>query len=437
VPILRKSLALQRALVFQWLPRRLVDAHQLHALRRMLAHAEKKVPLYRERFRQAGVSAADLRTLGDLCHFPIISREDVVAGYPDGILSRSPRPDDVVFRTSGTSGRFMQIAYDARGNDQLDAVYMRALLSAGYRPWHRMAYFWYEQHKQPQLHERLGLFRKTFMTIDPDPRQQVTALRQLRPHYIYHFPSSLNMIARIMEADGIRDLRPLGVISQGEYMAPEIQQHISHVFGCPVWNQYGAQEFNRLGWNCDRFEGLHLDADSAVLEVLDGERPVDVGQEGDLVFTGLLNPLMPLIRYRIGDMGRLLPGACSCRRGLPLFEITEGRRDDVLVFPDGRRIGPRVLAPRIEELPGFSLYRVVHKRPDHIEVLVVKEANAPADLDQSLIGAVSTVVGERVTVVVKAVEDIPLSSRGKLRKIISEARGGTADSPAADAVGRS
>jgi phenylacetate-CoA ligase len=171
--------------------------------------------------------------------------------------------------------------------------------------------------------------------------------------------------------------------------------------------------------------------------VLDGERPVDVGQEGDLVFTGLLNPLMPLIRYRIGDMGRLLPGACSCRRGLPLFEITEGRRDDVLVFPDGRRIGPRVLAPRIEELPGFSLYRVVHKRPDHIEVLVVKEANAPADLDQSLIGAVSTVVGERVTVVVKAVEDIPLSSRGKLRKIISEARGGTADSPAADAVGRS
>lgn len=398
----------------------------------MLAFAEANVPLYRDKFRKAGVAAADVHSLADLAHFPIVTREEIVAGYPDGILSRAPRPDDVVFRTSGTSGRFMQIAYDARGNDQLDAVYMRALLATGYRPWHRLAYFWYEHHKQQQLYERLGLFRKTYMTVDPDPRQQLSALRQLRPHFIYHFPSSLNMIARIMEAEGITDLRPIGVISHGEFMAPEIQQHISRVFGCPVWNQYGAQEFNRLGWNCSRFEGLHLDADSAVLEVLDGEKPVAVGQEGDLVFTGLLNPLMPLIRYRIGDMGRMLAKPCSCRRGLPLFEITEGRRDDVLVMPNGRRIGPRVLAPRIEALHGFSLYRVVHKRPDHIEVLVVKDAHAPADLDRSLIGVVSSVVGDQVSVVVKQVQDIPLSSRGKLRKIISEARGGTAESPAAE-----
>ena len=41
-------------------------------------------------------------------------REEVIDAYPDGILSRAPRPEDVVFRTSGTSGRFMQIAYSAR-----------------------------------------------------------------------------------------------------------------------------------------------------------------------------------------------------------------------------------------------------------------------------------------------------------------------------------
>jgi phenylacetate-CoA ligase len=425
-----KALALQRALAFQWFPRRLVEAHQLRALRRMIVFADAHSPLYRERFRKAGVSAKDVRSISDLAHFPILTRSEVVAAYPDGILSRRPRPDDVVFRTSGTSGQFMQIAYDARANEHLDAVYMRALLVTGYRPWHRMAYFWYEEHKAQQLHERLGLFRKTYMTVQPDPREQLAELRRFAPHFIYHFPSSLSMIARLIEAENIRDLRPLGVISQGEFLAPEIQAQMAKAFGCPVWNQYGAQEFNRLGWNCGRFEGLHLDADSAVLEVVDGERPVEVGQEGDLVFTGLLNPLMPLIRYRIGDMGRLLPQSCSCRRGLPLFEITEGRRDDVLVMPDGKRIGPRVLAPRIEALPGFSLYRVVHKRPDQIEILVVKEPSAPPDLDRSLAHAVSTVVGDQVTVVVKPVRDIALSSRGKLRKIVSETRGGTSDVPA-------
>jgi len=396
----------------------------------MIAFAEANVPLHRERFREAGVSAKDMRSIADLAHFPILTRSEVVAAYPDGILSRPAKPDDVVFRTSGTSGQFMQIAYDARANDQLDAVYMRALLATGYRPWHRMAYFWYESHKPQELHERLGLFRKTYMTVHPDPREQLAELRRFAPHFIYHFPSSLSMIARLMEAEGTRDLRPLGVISQGEFMAPETQEQLSKAFGCPVWNQYGAQEFNRLGWNCRRFEGLHLDADSAVLEVVDGERPIEVGREGDLVFTGLLNPLMPLIRYRIGDVGRLLPRSCSCRRGLPLFEITEGRRDDVLVMPDGTRVGPRVLAPRIEALPGFSLYRVVHKRPDQIEILVVKDPSAPPDLDRLLVDAVSTVVGNQVNVVVKPVQDIALSSRGKLRKIISEARGGTSDEPA-------
>ena len=123
-----------------------------------------------------------------------------------------------------------------------------------------------------------------------------------------------------------------------------------------MWNQYGAQEFNRVGWDCSEHQTMHLDADSVVLEVLDpdGDRPLAPGEEGELVLTGLHNDLMPLVRYRIGDAGRLVEGPCGCGRALPLFEITEGRLDDILSLPDGRRIGPRVLAPRIEQVPAST-----------------------------------------------------------------------------------
>src|SRR5947209_5098021 len=113
----RKLLRLARALAFQWRPAAVVREYQLRRLRRLVAFAGARVPLYREAFRRAGVSAADLRSLDDLRHFPILTREQVVAAYPDGILSRPPQPSDVVFRTSGTSGLFMQIAYSAAAND--------------------------------------------------------------------------------------------------------------------------------------------------------------------------------------------------------------------------------------------------------------------------------------------------------------------------------
>lgn len=415
----RKLGYLSAAMTFQWLPLPAVRAYQLHRLRRMLAFCERQVPLYRERFGQAGVRARDLRSLDDLAHFPTLTREEVVAAFPEGILSRPPRTDDVVFRTSGTSGLFMEIAYSARANDLLDAIYARALFSTGYRPWDRFAYFWDEDPKPLSSYERLGLMRKSYLRMSPDPRVQLQQLRELKPRYIYNFPSVMMMVARIVEREGINDIRPRGIICHGEFMPDEIQQEIGRIFGCPVHNQYGAQEFNRVGWDCAARRGMHLDADSVVLEVLDGDARVEDGQEGELVITGLHNELMPLVRYRIGDMGRIKNGPCSCGRGLPLFEITEGRMDDLLTLSDGRRIGARLLAPRIERLKGFTQYRVVQTRSDHVQVLLVCEPGADKQVDSRVAQVVRSILGPSITVETRRVQAIDLSRRGKLRKVIS------------------
>src|ERR1700742_1641501 len=98
---LRKLTNLSLCAGFQWLPRAAVEASKLARLRRMVAHAEQRVPLYREKYRAAGVSAAELRSLEDLRWFPTLTREEVIEAYPGGILSRAPRADDVMFRTSG------------------------------------------------------------------------------------------------------------------------------------------------------------------------------------------------------------------------------------------------------------------------------------------------------------------------------------------------
>jgi phenylacetate-CoA ligase len=415
----RKLGYLSGRLAFQWLPRAAIASTKLRKLRRVLALAERLVPLYRESFRRAGVRASDLRSLDDLRHFPIVTRDDVIDAYPDGILSRPPRPEDVVFRTSGTSGQFMQIAYSARAADFLDAVYARALFNAGYKPWDKIAYYWWEPKPKPtRPYERIGLMKKTFLQVHADPEQQLAELEALGPDVIYHFPSSMLLVARLLETRRSRLLAPRLVICHGELMTPEQRDYIERIMGCPVYDQYGAQEFNRMGWDCDAHHGFHEDSDSVHVEIMAGDRAAVAGDEGDLVVTGLANDLMPLVRYRIGDVGTPLAGPCTCGRALPMYRVTEGRRDDVIELADGRRVGPRTLAPRIEDLRGFRQYRLIQRAPDRFEVLLVGESGAPADLEAQVSSVIAGVLGNGVSIDVHRVPNIELSRRGKLRKIV-------------------
>ncbi len=95
----------------------------------------------------------------------------------------------------------------------------------------------------------------------------------------------------------------------------------------------GANDGGPIGFQCDRCQDSvhHLTSQHILLEILDPEslRPVARGQAGEMVITCLHRRLMPLIRYRVGDLGRILPGPCDCGRTSPRFELL-GRADDIL-----------------------------------------------------------------------------------------------------------
>ena len=129
--VTRKLAYLAAAMARQWWPREVIRRYQLDHLRRVVRHAIERVPLYREKYRRAGVGAEDLRSLEDLSRLPLLHKDEVLSAYPEGICARPVSRDDVVFHTSGTSGQFMNIAYDQDGNDFLDAVYGRALFATG------------------------------------------------------------------------------------------------------------------------------------------------------------------------------------------------------------------------------------------------------------------------------------------------------------------
>jgi phenylacetate-CoA ligase len=151
---------------------------------------------------------------------------------------------------------------------------------------------------------------------------------------------------------------------------------------------------------------------------------VDLGDESavegakSLVLTGLMNPIMPLIRFDVGDLAVPGTGHCPCGRGLPTIKKFIGRTDDILVTHEGKRITPVRFYTLFENYPQVDQFQVVQLRPDYIEVRVVFNGGYDREVHKALAVNLGRVAGA-VTVEIKRVNRIEITTAGKRRNVIS------------------
>ena len=235
------------------------------------------------------------------------------------------------------------------------------------------------------------------------------AARRLR--YLIGYPSSLHTLAVGALQAGRTDVRLTVVIANAEPLYDHQREAISAAFGCPVRETYGMAEAVTAAGECE--EGrLHLWPDAGVVEV---EAPP--GEPGDLIATGLTNPDMPLVRYRVGDRVQLDPGACACGRTLPLLAYVEGRSDDVLYTGDGRRIGR--LDPVFKDDSGIAEAQIVQTDLDRVLVRYVPGSATGARSEAVLAARIQERMGP-ITVDFDRVDTIERTSNGKFRAVVCE-----------------
>ena len=142
------------------------------------------------------------------------------------------------------------------------------------------------------------------------------------------------------------------------------------------------------------------------------------GLAGKLICTGLLNGDMPLIRYDLGDRGALgLPGpACACGRALPRMQSLEGRSDDVVVTPGGRRIGR--LDPVFKEDLPIREAQIVQVAIDRVSVRVVPAPGFGEASARLITARLLERLGPEMAASVEVVPRIPRTSAGKFRAVI-------------------
>lgn len=161
----------------------------------------------------------------------------------------------------------------------------------------------------------------------------VEALNRWQPELLSLFPSLGAKLAEEQSA-GRLHINPQRIFTGAEALIPQWREEIEAVWGKCVYDHYGATEIGMVAAECQAHEGLHLQEDLFLAEVVDRDnRPVPDGELGDKVLVTVFGRrTVPLIRYEISDRVRVLPRPCPCGRPYRLIEIP-GRMVDFIPVP--------------------------------------------------------------------------------------------------------
>ncbi len=434
---------------------------QLDRFRSIVDYALQNVPYYEESFAAAGLKAGDIGKLDDLLKLPTISKRQIAANFPDRITSRgSDRGTWQYFATSGTTDRLM-VVKDAEASsrnialslyeEKIQGVYSPGLLHINIPPdacsvacatavrssqrnvdrAREAIRRWIGQKPGdfPRLiagrlirgiasptHE-MHSFGPEGTRISPEMLElYAEEIRRKKPAVLSGLPTYLVLLARHIKRSGklppaIENLLPQGALST-ECLKIEIGQ----VFGVPVHEVYGGHEFGCIASTCEYRDRLHIMMPECLVEIVRNGKHVPAGELGEIVITSFANRVMPLIRYRPGDVGRLYEEYCQCGRQTQLLRL-EGRMEDTLVTSRGIRT-ERQITEFLMSWPNSEFSQLVQRNNKQCDLLVVEKEKGQTNL-KDFADAVQELLGNEMHIRPRLVSTIKPEISGKFRFVKS------------------
>lgn len=397
--------------------------HQNQKLQGLIRHCYENVPYYAKLFRELKLVPDDIQKPADLAKLPILSKE-AVRRDPDQFYAQNYlRAPCEISNTSGTTGTTLRIRVNVEGRRENYAFFGRLKAWAGVGLSDRSATFAGRtivpagNRKPPFWRYNFWMHNLLFSSYhlsDKNVPAYLEQLRRWRPRFIDSYPSSIHTVARYMSEHGETLPSPRAIITSSETLWPEDRETICKALGAPVFDLYGGAEQVCFISQCEAGT-YHIHPEFGVTELVPETSEPQTGFR--IIATGFTNLAMPFLRYDTGDLA--MPGdrSCSCGRNFQVVERILGRADDVIITPDGRRIGR--LDPVFKGLWTIRKAQIEQETLNHIRLRVVPgKGFRQGDVD-SVLHELKKRIGPEVEYSVEIVEDIAVGAGGKFRAVVS------------------
>ena len=248
------------------------------------------------------------------------------------------------------------------------------------------------------------------------------AMNRFRPKYLYGYVSGIKSFVTFLDSTG-RQLPDsvTCIVTTSELLDAATRQYISERTGLPVFNEYGCGEVGSIAHDCE-LGHLHIMSDNLLLESIPSPGLPD--GFGELVVTDLFNKAMPLIRYRLGDLGVVSSTACDCGRPFPVLDRLVGRAYDTIHDADGRAFHPEAILYVFEELRRSGLflpaYQAIQRRAGTLDITI--ETGVPLDKDVAALieSQLRLAFKNRMDARVSSIPHLAREPSGKLRVVKRE-----------------
>ena len=398
-------------------PRETITAFQKERLEKLLQHAYRTTPYYRELFRTE---------TPELSHIPPLEKQHIREQL-DKLCSTAFTADQRIKNATGGSTGTPLVFYQNRaywnqrnlsvyyfdrwagwdfGGPQL-IIWGSSVDSGADGHWkHRIGTFWRNQYW-------LNGFRLTDATM----LAMFEQMNQSLPQTILAYPSSLYQFAIFLSGNGLIPQWHLkGIIASAEMLHPHYRTLAEDVFRTKVYNRYGGREVGLIAMECT--EGrMHINCHDLYLEI---DSPDPYTEPGEILITHLNNYAMPFIRYRIGDIGMLSDEMCPCGSELPILAELLGRTTATFRTKTGTLIHGGYFTQQFYNLVGISQFQLIQETFERCVLKLVINGAWREEVRHHLVQKIQEVLGADVGVTVEFVEDIPLPASGKREYTISK-----------------
>jgi len=415
-----------RIMESQWWSQERLATESFLSFQRIVSIAYEHVPYYRKVFDRRGISPDHIQTPEDTALVPLLSKDDLRSHFALLKSTAAGAQKARIERTSGSSGTSVEFLLSEYVDD-IEYAYLwrhwnwagfdygdRAVVIRGLR--FGSSVVGRPPYMVDRKNGRRNLYISSYHLNEANLHYYLQLMARFRPKIMRVLPSTLDLLTRFASMFGYQVPSVQSIITASETLVDSVRDRASRFWQCPVFDWYGQRERVAAIGQCG--EGIyHVNPEYSYVELQRIDRDLY-----EIVGTSFNNEVMPLIRYRTGDLVTRSVSECSCGRGLPALDKIEGRTSQMLLSTDGCWLFPNALQHVLEPCLNIRMAQVRQREQGHLEVRIVP-TDAFDDKDKRHLElSIWDLLGSDTDIDFRFVSDIEPGRTGKRPVVVSDLR---------------
>ena len=409
----------------EWTKERL-NQYKFYQLKKLIEHAYENVPFYRNTFKKNNLKPTDIGSLNDIKKLPFITKNTILKNTNGLKAINYPKSKFRVVTTGGTTGPPLKMYTDKGITFSMRLAFLNTMYKeANCKLTDKFINLTYSNDCWNYALCRRILCLSPKKMTDDILKTFLKKMIKFKPVFITGYPSAVYNLAKYMANYHVETFNSLkGIFCSGEVMYEWQRKVIENVFQRNVFSYYDHNERAAFGFSCKDSNFYHIYPQYGIIELIDkyGNEVFKEDQKGEIVATGFLNYIFPLIRYKTGDIGVYTSRQqCECGRQYPLIKNIVGRKNDFIVSKDKKLLPISgfydIFSSTILNVKESQIYQ---DRAGEIVLRVVK-GNSFSNDDKLLIRTIfENNYDNNIDLKIRYVEEISRTDSNKFRYIVQK-----------------